>query len=138
MCLIIKGGNYLGIKRIILAIESTYFKFIIREINNQYFLELRKNLITTKQWQNKIERSKSKKICNLSVSITLDFKKYLYFHNDNIHRLVQLETNLRIPSYTRQYQYFDLSVCIWILKRRKSIFVCLQNVTKQTTLTTKI
>ena len=35
---IIKGGNYLGIKIIILAIESTYFKFIIREINNQYFL----------------------------------------------------------------------------------------------------
>ena len=60
MCLIIKGGNYLGIKIIILAIERTYFKFIIREINYQYFLQLRKNL-TTKQKQNKIGRSESKK-----------------------------------------------------------------------------
>ena len=32
MCLIIKGGNYVGNKIIILANESTYFKFIIREI----------------------------------------------------------------------------------------------------------
>ena len=38
MRLIIKGENYLGIKIIKLAIESTYFKFIIKEINNQYFL----------------------------------------------------------------------------------------------------
>ena len=34
MCLIIKGGNYVGNKIIILANESTYFKSIIREIKN--------------------------------------------------------------------------------------------------------
>ena len=38
MRLIIKGGNYLEIKIIKLAIESAYFKFIIKEINNQFFL----------------------------------------------------------------------------------------------------
>ena len=53
MCLIIKGGNYLGIKIFTLAIESTYFKFIIREINNQYFLQLRKDLTTTKRTMTK-------------------------------------------------------------------------------------
>ena len=82
MCLIIKGGNYLGIRIIILAIESTYFKFKIREIIDKYFYKLRKNITTTKQQQNKIERSDCKKTCNLS--ITLDFEKYLYFHNVNI------------------------------------------------------
>ena len=34
MCLIIKGGNYVENKIIIVANESTYFKFIIREIDN--------------------------------------------------------------------------------------------------------
>ena len=33
-----KEGNYLRIKIIILAIESNYFYFIIREINNKYFV----------------------------------------------------------------------------------------------------
>ena len=51
MCLIIKGGNYLGIKIIILAIESTYFKFIIREINDKYF-------ITRKEFNNNKTTSK--------------------------------------------------------------------------------
>ena len=32
-----KEGNYLGIKIIIFAIESTYFKFIIREINDIFY-----------------------------------------------------------------------------------------------------
>ena len=35
MCLIIKGGNYVENKIIILANESTYFKFIMREIKNR-------------------------------------------------------------------------------------------------------